>query len=119
MKFQYKEEHPFEKRRAEGDKIRRKYPDRVPVSITFGFQMSLGKWLVSQLLKQLANFVTQLGEKKRRTKKVVGLGEIFLDFVAVLWPRKCSAYIRYLFSSPRIFLDDLFLCNFVSTSLIS
>lgn len=32
MKFQYKEEHPFEKRRAEGDKIRRKYPDRVPVS---------------------------------------------------------------------------------------
>lgn len=33
MKFQYKEECPFEKRRAEGDKIRRKYPDRVPVSI--------------------------------------------------------------------------------------
>jgi GABA(A) receptor-associated protein len=32
MKFQYKEEHNFEKRRAEGDKIRRKYPDRVPVS---------------------------------------------------------------------------------------
>lgn len=32
MKFQYKEEHPFEKRKAEGDKIRRKYPDRVPVS---------------------------------------------------------------------------------------
>lgn len=35
MKFQYKEEHPFEKRRAEGDKIRRKYPDRVPVSVKF------------------------------------------------------------------------------------
>lgn len=35
MKFQYKEEHAFEKRRAEGDKIRRKYPDRVPVSIKF------------------------------------------------------------------------------------
>jgi GABA(A) receptor-associated protein len=34
MKFQYKEEHPFEKRRAEGDKIRKKYPDRVPVSKT-------------------------------------------------------------------------------------
>lgn len=32
MKFQYKEECAFEKRRAEGDKIRRKYPDRVPVS---------------------------------------------------------------------------------------
>lgn len=33
MKWQYKEEHPFEKRRAEGEKIRRKYPDRVPVSL--------------------------------------------------------------------------------------
>lgn len=32
MKWQYKEEHPFEKRRAEGEKIRKKYPDRVPVS---------------------------------------------------------------------------------------
>ena len=32
MKFAYKEEHPFEKRRAEGEKIRKKYPDRVPVS---------------------------------------------------------------------------------------
>lgn len=32
MKFLFKEDHPFEKRRAEGDKIRRKYPDRVPVS---------------------------------------------------------------------------------------
>lgn len=37
MKFQYKEEHPFEKRRAEGDKIRKKYPDRVPVSSIFCF----------------------------------------------------------------------------------
>lgn len=35
MKFQYKEEHPFEKRKSEGEKIRRKYPDRVPVSIAF------------------------------------------------------------------------------------
>merc|ERR1712045_942083 len=33
MKWQYKEEHPFEKRRAEGEKIRRKYPDRVPVIV--------------------------------------------------------------------------------------
>lgn len=32
MKFQYKEEFPFEKRKAEGEKIRRKYPERVPVS---------------------------------------------------------------------------------------
>ncbi|XP_023213910.1 uncharacterized protein KIAA0930 homolog [Centruroides sculpturatus] len=33
MKFVYKEEHPFEKRRSEGEKIRKKYPDRVPLLI--------------------------------------------------------------------------------------
>jgi len=33
MKFQYKEEHAFEKRKAEGEKIRKKYPDRVPVIV--------------------------------------------------------------------------------------
>ncbi|KAG7314988.1 hypothetical protein KOW79_022291 [Hemibagrus wyckioides] len=33
MKFMYKEEHPFEKRRSEGEKIRKKYPDRVPVIV--------------------------------------------------------------------------------------
>jgi hypothetical protein len=32
MKWQYKEQQPFEKRKQEGEKIRRKYPDRVPVS---------------------------------------------------------------------------------------
>lgn len=36
MKFEYKQEHGFEKRRAEGEKIRKKYPDRVPVSIASG-----------------------------------------------------------------------------------
>jgi GABA(A) receptor-associated protein len=33
MKWNYKEENPFEKRRAEGEKIRRKYPDRIPVIV--------------------------------------------------------------------------------------
>jgi len=33
MKWQYKEENPFEKRRAEGEKIRKKYPDRIPVIV--------------------------------------------------------------------------------------
>ena len=42
MKWQYKEEHPFEKRRAEGEKIRKKYPDRVPVSnFGLGFALTL------------------------------------------------------------------------------
>lgn len=33
MIYQYKEENSFEKRKAEGEKIRRKYPDRVPVIV--------------------------------------------------------------------------------------
>ena len=33
MKWAYKEENPFEKRRSEGEKIRRKYPDRIPVIV--------------------------------------------------------------------------------------
>ena len=34
MKWAYKDDNPFEARRLEGEKIRRKYPDRVPVSIS-------------------------------------------------------------------------------------
>ncbi|XP_050308856.1 gamma-aminobutyric acid receptor-associated protein-like [Anthonomus grandis grandis] len=33
MRFIYKEEIPFEKRKSEGEKIRRKYPDRVPAIV--------------------------------------------------------------------------------------
>lgn len=33
MRWEYKEENPFEKRKLEGEKIRKKYPDRVPVSL--------------------------------------------------------------------------------------
>lgn len=50
MKFQYKEEHPFEKRRAEGDKIRKKYPDRVPV----GFPLNIFFYKSSIIEKQKA-----------------------------------------------------------------
>merc|ERR1712012_1105172 len=42
MKRQYKEEHPFEKRRAEGEKIRRKYPNRVPVIVEKAPKARLG-----------------------------------------------------------------------------
>lgn len=33
MNFTYKEENTFQKRKTEGEKIRRKYPDRVPVIV--------------------------------------------------------------------------------------
>ena len=32
MKWEFKEEKSFERRREEGERIRKKYPDRVPVS---------------------------------------------------------------------------------------
>ena len=31
MRSKFKDEHPFDKRRAESDRIRQKYPDRIPV----------------------------------------------------------------------------------------
>ncbi|GAU95000.1 hypothetical protein RvY_06690 [Ramazzottius varieornatus] len=33
MRWQYKENHSFEKRKAEAEKMRRKYPDRIPVIV--------------------------------------------------------------------------------------
>ncbi|ELU40742.1 Atg8 domain-containing protein [Rhizoctonia solani AG-1 IA] len=32
MRSKFKDEHPFEKRKAEAERIRQKYPDRIPVS---------------------------------------------------------------------------------------
>lgn len=31
-RYNFKNEHPFEKRKAEADRIRQKYADRIPVS---------------------------------------------------------------------------------------
>nr|CAB3247936.1 gamma-aminobutyric acid receptor-associated protein [Phallusia mammillata] len=42
MKWQYKEEHTFDKRRNEGEKIRRKYPDRVPVIVEKAAKARIG-----------------------------------------------------------------------------
>lgn len=35
MKWEFKEEKAFDRRREEGERIRKKYPDRVPVIKTF------------------------------------------------------------------------------------
>ena len=43
MKWAYKEENPFEKRRAEGEKIRKKYPDRIPVGLAQEFGLRSGR----------------------------------------------------------------------------
>lgn len=46
MKFKYKEEHPLAKRRADGDKVRIRYPDRVP-----GWLFKMGCSLIILKLK--------------------------------------------------------------------
>jgi GABA(A) receptor-associated protein len=33
MRSKFKDEHPFEKRKAEAERIRQKYADRIPVSV--------------------------------------------------------------------------------------
>lgn len=37
MKFRYKEEHPFEERRRDGEKIRKKHSNYVPVGFKYLF----------------------------------------------------------------------------------
>lgn len=35
MRSKFKDEHPFEKRKAEAERIRQKYADRIPVCLAF------------------------------------------------------------------------------------
>ena len=41
MRSKFKDEHPFERRKAEADRIRQKYTDRVPVSIVYASALTL------------------------------------------------------------------------------
>ena len=41
MRSKFKDEHPFEKRKAEAERIRQKYADRIPVSFHAQYQGSL------------------------------------------------------------------------------
>lgn len=68
MKFQYKEEHPFEKRRSEGEKIRKKYPDRVPVS-----SLALSNVSSSACLYRVDRGVTTDGFKSQRVENMTPL----------------------------------------------
>ena len=64
--MQYKEEHPFEKRRAEGEKIRRKYPDRVPVIVEKSpkaryTQIALLPWHINEFRHAVFFFLSHSG----------------------------------------------------------
>merc|ERR1712023_314640 len=78
MKWQYKEEHPYEKRRAEGEKIRRKYPDRVPVIVEKSPKARIGdldkkKYLVpSDLSSRHCREESQSKNWRLRQEKVPG-----------------------------------------------
>lgn len=41
MRSKFKDEHPFEKRKAEAERIRQKYADRIPVSRLHRSSLSL------------------------------------------------------------------------------
>lgn len=43
MRSKFKDEHPFEKRKAEAERIRQKYADRIPVSSTASFPLIYSK----------------------------------------------------------------------------
>jgi hypothetical protein len=49
MRSKFKDEHPFEKRKAEAERIRQKYSDRIPVSRppSAGGEAALGSCLVN------------------------------------------------------------------------
>ncbi|KAF0029237.1 hypothetical protein F2P81_018342 [Scophthalmus maximus] len=81
MKFQYKEEHPFEKRRSEGEKIRKKYPDRVPVIVEKAPKARIGdldkkKYLVPSDLTEEEEVDKMMEQKmkeeeeRKRTKEI-------------------------------------------------
>lgn len=41
MRSKFKDEHPFEKRKAEAERIRQKYADRIPVRLSRPFPDSI------------------------------------------------------------------------------
>ena len=40
MKWEFKEEKAFDRRREEGERIRKKYPDRVPVNTNLHIKLN-------------------------------------------------------------------------------
>jgi len=53
MRSKFKDEHPFEKRKAEAERIRQKYADRIPVRV-YSFSLKLDIEDLSLLLSYLA-----------------------------------------------------------------
>lgn len=45
MRSKFKDEHPFEKRKAEAERIRQKYADRIPVRTTLS-DPYFGRWFL-------------------------------------------------------------------------
>lgn len=50
MRSKFKDEHPFEKRKAEAERIRQKYTDRIPVSSIINIRDVLTATAISQRL---------------------------------------------------------------------
>ena len=53
MRSKFKDEHPFEKRKAEAERIRQKYADRIPVSRSHHLQTHASEAMLIQLFFQV------------------------------------------------------------------
>jgi hypothetical protein len=61
MRSKFKDEHPFEKRKAEAERIRQKYADRIPVSfLTTRKGIHIKRTLVATRSLQPSPLVRQL-----------------------------------------------------------
>lgn len=49
MRSKFKDEHPFEKRKAEAERIRQKYADRIPVSIPSTSHRHTGVFILERM----------------------------------------------------------------------
>lgn len=53
MRSKFKDEHPFEKRKAEAERIRQKYADRIPVSLNQLLPTLALRWDITLAARQL------------------------------------------------------------------
>jgi hypothetical protein len=73
MKWKFKDEKSFDKRREEGERIRKKYPDRVPVNLFVFFMTILCAiiYLYKLLLKDYCRESTQVSHIRLGQKEIL------------------------------------------------
>lgn len=112
MRWQYKENHSFEKRKAEAEKMRRKYPDRIPVIVEKSpkarfADLEKSKFLVPSDLtvgqfyflvrKRIqVSFLAQQEWKKRGTRKITACDSLRTNNKAEVCIFPVLVYVKQL-----------------------